>query len=70
MAYPQLYECPVFSGDLKDKEFECTNCKTIIKNEFEVSKFSKLNRQQLKFVKVFVKTKDIKMVEKGSVVLC
>lgn len=65
MAYPLISDCPVCGKQLKITKLECTHCHTVIENEFELSRFSKLNKDQLHFVETFLKCRgNIKEVEK------
>ena len=63
--YKVLTECPVCSSELKITKLECSKCKTKIENDFVFSKFEKLNKEQLKFIEVFLSCRgNIKDVEK------
>jgi hypothetical protein len=65
MAYPLISECPVCSKPLKITKLECTHCHTKIENEFELSNFAKLSKEQLNFIETFLKCRgNIKEVEK------
>lgn len=65
MAYPLISECPVCGKQLKITKMACTHCHTTIENEFELSNFSSLNKEQLNFVEIFLKCRgNIKEVEK------
>ncbi|MFQ3544428.1 DUF2089 domain-containing protein [Halobacillus rhizosphaerae] len=65
MAYPLISECPVCSKQLKITKLECTHCHTTIENEFELSTFANLSKDQLTFIEVFMKCRgNIKEVEK------
>ncbi len=65
MAYKVLSKCPVCSSKLNVTKLKCTKCNTVIENEFELSKFSYLDKDQLRFVEVFLKCRgNIKDVEK------
>jgi len=65
MAYPLISECPVCSKQLKITKLQCTHCHTTIENEFELSKFARLNKEQLSFIETFLKCRgNIKEVEK------
>jgi hypothetical protein len=65
MAYPLISECPVCGKQLKITKLQCTHCHTTIENEFELSNFASLSREQLHFVEIFLKCRgNIKEVEK------
>lgn len=65
MGYKVLSRCPVCSSKLKITRLKCSNCGTIIENEFELSNLSYLNGDQLKFMEIFIKCRgNIKEVEK------
>lgn len=65
MAYPLISECPVCEKQLKITRLQCTHCHTTIENEFELSKFARLNKEQLSFIETFLKCRgNIKEVEK------
>ncbi|MGL5243690.1 MAG: DUF2089 domain-containing protein [Sarcina sp.] len=60
-----LTKCPVCMGKLKVTKLKCTSCSTIIENDFIFSKFETLNKEELKFVEVFLQCRgSIKDVEK------
>ncbi|MCI6275958.1 MAG: DUF2089 domain-containing protein [Clostridium sp.] len=66
MKYKVLNRCPVCSSKLLVKKLQCTKCNTVIENDFELSKFDYLNKGQLEFVEVFLKSRgNIKDVEKA-----
>ncbi|MCE4049322.1 MULTISPECIES: DUF2089 domain-containing protein [Bacillaceae] len=65
MAYPLISECPVCAKQLKITRLQCTHCHTTIENEFELSNFANLNKEQLSFIETFLKCRgNIKEVEK------
>lgn len=66
MAYKILNKCPVCGGKLYITKLECSKCKTVIENEFELStRFEYLSSDQLNFVGTFLKNRgNIKDVEK------
>jgi hypothetical protein len=65
MAHPLLTNCPVCSQTLKVTKLHCSHCHTTIENEFELSKFASLSKEQLHFVEVFLVCRgNIKEVEK------
>ncbi|KOF57103.1 MULTISPECIES: DUF2089 domain-containing protein [Clostridium] len=66
MAYKILNKCPVCGGKLNITKLECSKCKTVIENKFELStRFEYLTSDQLNFVGAFLKNRgNIKDVEK------
>src|SRR6476646_9101481 len=65
MAYPLISECPVCGKQLKITKLQCTHCHTVIENEFELSNFASLSKEQLNFIEIFLKCRgNIKEVEK------
>ncbi|WP_027633186.1 DUF2089 domain-containing protein [Clostridium hydrogeniformans] len=65
MGYEVISKCPVCSKKLKITRLKCESCNTIIENDFHMSKFEYLTRDQLKFIEVFLKCRgNIKDVEK------
>lgn len=60
-----LINCPVCLGRLNIREYYCDNCHTSIRGDFPISELSRLTREQLHFVKVFLLSQgNIKEVEK------
>jgi len=65
MGYQILTKCPVCNSKLTVSKLTCKNCHTVIENDFELSKFSYLSKEQLSFAEVFIKCRgNIKDVEK------
>ncbi|WP_446899273.1 DUF2089 domain-containing protein [Clostridium sp. LBM24168] len=65
MTYKVIEKCPVCGSKLLISKLYCPKCSTVIENEFEMSKFEYLNKDQLKFIEVFLKNRgNIKDVEK------
>ncbi len=65
MTYPVIHTCPVCDHSLHVKKLGCSNCRTVIENDFSLSKFASLSAEQMHFVEVFVvKRGNIKEVEK------
>jgi hypothetical protein len=65
MGYKVLSRCPVCSSKLKITRLKCSQCGTVIENDFELSNLSYLNGDQLKFMEIFIKCRgNIKEVEK------
>jgi hypothetical protein len=65
VGYKILSRCPVCSSKLKITKLKCSQCGTIIENDFELSKLAYLNSDQLNFMEIFIKCRgNIKEVEK------
>lgn len=65
MPYKIISKCPVCSSKLIVKKMQCSRCKTLIENDFELSPFEYLNYDQLRFIEVFIKCRgSIKDVER------
>lgn len=65
MAYKIIGKCPVCGSKLLISKLQCPKCNTVIENDFEMSKFEYLTKEQLKFIEVFLKNRgNIKDVEK------
>lgn len=65
MAYPLISECPVCKKQLSITKLQCTHCHTTIENDFELSNFASLSKEQLQFIETFLKCRgNIKEVEK------
>lgn len=65
MGYKVLNRCPVCGSKLKITRLKCSQCGTVIENDFELSNLSYLNGDQLKFMEIFIKCRgNIKEVEK------
>ncbi len=65
IAYKAIGRCPICSHEVKVTEISCKKCKTVIKGEFELCKFCKLNDEQRYFIEVFLKNRgNIKEMEK------
>lgn len=63
--YKLISRCPVCSEKLKVIKLKCSHCNTVIENEFKLSKFDYLNKEQLGFIETFIKCRgSIKEVEK------
>ena|SRR5690625_1416881 len=64
--YPLIHQCPVCEHALHVTKLTCGQCNTTIENEFSLSKFAKLSKEQLHFVEVFLASRgNIKEVEKA-----
>ena len=58
-------KCPVCSSDLEAVRLQCTSCGTAVEGHFELSKFSRLDPEQLAFLELFLKARgNIKEVER------
>jgi len=65
MVYKVITKCPVCNSNLLIERLRCSKCGTVIENQFELSKLSYLNSDQLKFIEVFLECRgNIKDVEK------
>ena len=65
MVYKVISKCPVCSKKLKITRLKCESCNTVIENDFQMSKFEYLTKDQLNFIEVFLKCRgSIKDVEK------
>lgn len=65
MTYPVIHTCPVCEHSLHVQRLACNNCQTVIENNFSLSQFASLSKDQLDFIEVFVvKRGNIKEVEK------
>src|SRR6056297_1163734 len=66
MAYKLLENCPVCNRRLHAVKLKCSGCGTVIENEFELSGFSRLSKEQLGFLEVFIACRgSIKDVERA-----
>src|SRR5699024_2998002 len=66
MTYRVIHNCPVCDHSLHVKKLACSNCHTVIENNFSLSKFSSLSKEQMHFIEIFVvKRGNIKEVEKA-----
>lgn len=58
-------KCPICHGEITVTEIQCKKCKSIIRGEFDLCKFCRLNDQERYFVEVFIKNRgNIKEIEK------
>ncbi len=61
-----LNSCPVCYGELIITGYRCPSCATEINGYFEIDKFSKLSKEDLEFIEVFVMNRgSIKDIEKA-----
>src|SRR5690625_3082281 len=64
--YPLIQQCPVCNHALHVTKLACSHCATTIENEFHLSKFATLSKEQLQFVEIFLLSRgNIKEVEKA-----
>lgn len=64
MTKKVIGKCPVCGQNMKVTELECPSCHTRVSGQFDLGKFSRLNRKQLEFVEVFIRLRgNIKEVE-------
>ncbi|MFP4661477.1 MAG: DUF2089 domain-containing protein [Halanaerobiales bacterium] len=65
IAHKAIGRCPICNNEVKVTELSCKRCKTVIKGEFELCKFCKLNEEQRYFIEAFLKNRgNIKEMEK------
>jgi hypothetical protein len=58
-------KCPVCSSDLEAVRLQCTSCGTAVEGHFELSKFNRLDPEQLAFLELFLRARgNIKEVER------
>lgn len=58
-------KCPLCEGEIEVAEIHCKRCGIVIKGEFELCKFCRLNEKQKYFAEVFIKNRgNIKEIEK------
>lgn len=58
-------KCPVCSSDLEVVRLQCTSCGTAVEGHFELSKFNRLDPEQMAFLELFLKARgNIKEVER------
>lgn len=61
-----IHQCPVCEHALHVTKLQCNKCKTTIENNFSLSKFATLSKEQLQFVELFLVSRgNIKEVEKA-----
>lgn len=64
-ARRMISRCPVCNEELVVTRLRCTHCETTIEGAFEVSRFTRLSKEQLEFVEIFLKSRgNIKEVER------
>ncbi|MCM1992849.1 DUF2089 domain-containing protein [Oceanirhabdus seepicola] len=65
MGVELIHKCPVCDSELIVQRLKCTKCNTVIENEFFFDKFMTMNKEELKFIAIFLKCRgSIKDVEK------
>jgi len=58
-------KCPVCGHDLEVVRLQCTSCGTSVEGHFELSRFSRLDPEQLAFLEMFLKARgNLKDVER------
>ena len=58
-------KCPACENTLKITRLECDKCGTVIEGDFEIGRFSRLEREQLNFIEAFIRCRgSIKLMEK------
>ena len=63
--HPLIHQCPVCEHALHVTKLQCKKCDTTIENNFSLSKFATLSKEQLYFVEQFLVNRgNIKEVEK------
>lgn len=64
--HPLIHQCPVCEHALHVTKLQCSQCDTMIENNFHLSKFATLSQEQLQFVELFLVSRgSIKEVEKA-----
>src|SRR5690625_2344906 len=64
--HPIINQCPVCEHSLHVTKLQCGKCDTTIENNFSLSKFASLSKEQLYFVEQFLINRgNIKEVEKA-----
>lgn len=65
MVHKLIGKCPVCDENLRITRLKCPHCRTEINGNFQLDKFLRLNKEQLQFVEVFIKSRgNIKEVER------
>lgn len=65
MAHDLIGKCPVCNENLQITKLKCPHCRTEISGNFQLDKFLRLDKEQLEFVEVFIKSRgNIKEVER------
>lgn len=65
MVHRQPESCPVCGGEMTITELQCPQCDVTIRGQFETCEFSVLTREQLKLIRIFLKSRgNIKEVER------
>lgn len=58
-------QCPICKGELTATRLKCSRCETVIENDFKLSKFDYLSKEELYFTETFIRCRgNIKEVEK------
>ncbi len=65
MIHNLVGNCPVCGDDMIITSLKCPSCETTISGKFKLDKFSRLKKEHLEFIEVFVKSRgNIKEVER------
>ncbi len=65
MIHNLVGNCPICGDDMIITSLKCPSCETTISGKFKLDKFSKLKKEHLEFIEVFVKSRgNIKEVER------
>src|SRR6056297_3488254 len=65
MIHNLIGTCPVCGDEMIITSLKCPSCQTTISGNFKLGKFSKLKKEHLEFIEVFVKSRgNIKEVER------
>lgn len=56
---PVLGQCPVCENELTVTRLDCENCGTSISGAFQLSRFSRLSADHLRFLEVFIKNRGV-----------
>ncbi len=65
MIHNLIGTCPVCGDEMIITSLKCPSCQTTINGTFKLDKFSKLKKDHLEFIEVFVKSRgNIKEVER------
>jgi len=65
VANPIVGRCPVCNEGMNVTKLECSYCQTKVEGEFEICRFCRLGKDQMRFVEVFIKSRgNIKEVER------
>lgn len=57
--YPVLGQCPICTHELTVTRLDCEHCGSGVEGAFEISRFSRLSANHVRFLEVFVKNRGI-----------